>query len=190
MKKLLFGLFLGIFVFSFVSSALAQEAVIRTVPYNDCPWIADGVTQYRMDVFADNTGLNGDVTDAIQWRNKVPAGLDGYIDVVRAEIPSIENNGREDFFAGSSMFFEIVRPDWSGQARVVDLGQGKANRQGYVGSYWFIVRDIQRPVRTSFNLDATGFADPNGVLQPYRIENVPFVVLPNNFPFMSAKCRR
>ena len=192
MNKLLISVVLGVFVLAFASSVLAQEAIIRTNVDSNCPLIADGTTEYQLNVYADNTGLNGWTTDAIQWRVLVPSGLQSYINVTRVK-GTQDNRPENDFFAGKSMFWERITTRFEdGHGRLTDLGQGVSNGQGNVVNYWFTISpNMPRvPVRTSFNLDATGFADPNGVLQPYRIENVPFVVLPNNFPFMSAKCRR
>ena len=59
------------------------------------PWIADGSTEYTLDVILDTTGLSRDEFFLAEWDLKVPSGLT----IVRAELP-VEAS---DYFAGHVM---------------------------------------------------------------------------------------
>jgi len=189
MNRVLLGLFIGVFVLVLASSVSAQEAVIKTVVDNGgCPLIADNRTEYKLNVHVDNTELN-EATDGVQWRVLAPQGVD--FNVTR--VNGTENNRPEnDFFAGKSMFWELVRPEFNHlHARLADLGQGVLDGRGNVVTYTFTISSVSRPMRTNFGLDAVVLVPPEGQQsQQFRIENQPFVILPDNFPAMSAKCAR
>ncbi len=167
----LFGLILLVAIVSFSANASAAQIIVKTIPEKNV-WVADGVTEYRMDVWADNTELNGEWTEGAQWRILKPVGLENYITITDAEIPTQSI----DFFAGYNMFYQSVTPSWSLQGRLTSSG-GPANRTGYLGSYWFTVSP-GFVGQTSFNLDNVGFLGPGGTSQqPYIIQNVPFTVV-------------
>ena len=190
MKQML-GLFLGIAVIVVLMAGpvLAQEAVIKTVIDNgNCPLIADGRTEYRLDVWLDNTGL-GEATDGVRWRVKSPEGLE--FNVIRVNCTQ-ERRPENDFFADKIMFFEYVRPRfWQLHARLVDLGQGVYQGEGNLVNYWFTISPMnQSYVRTNFTLGLVEILSPGGNPQPFRVENQEFIVVRDGFPVMSAKCRR
>lgn len=75
----------------------AQATVyLRTVP-EKAVWIADGMTEYKLDVVGDTTEEQGVQFIAAQWGLKIPAGLNW----VRSELPDEINNPSQndaDFF--------------------------------------------------------------------------------------------
>jgi len=189
MNRVLLGLFIGVFVLVLASSVSAQEAVIKTVVDNGgCPLIADNRTEYKLNVHVDNTELN-EATDGVGWAVVAPQG----VDFIVTRVNGTENNRPEnDFFAGKDMFWELVRAEFNHlHARITELGQGVLDGQGNVVTYTFTISSVSRPMRTSFGLSGVNFIPPEGQQsQRFRIENQQFVILPDNFPAMSAKCAR
>ncbi len=175
--------FASIFIIAIASSAVeAGEFILRTVPENRI-WYADG-REYRMDVYVDGRELPNDPVVGVQWRVRVPVGLENKITITRAEIPSMERNGRKDFFAGKDMAFQMFGPNWNSHARLVWPGQGILNDDGYVGSYWYTINGLSTPIRTSFGLSSIEVIKDDGqsTLLPYRIETQSFAVMPANYP--------
>ena len=81
--------------FGFGNSRNAHAAFIRVQPKDSSPWVADGTTEYELDIYVDNHGLGGAKTDGIQYKLvNTPQFL-----FVSADLPS-----SGDFFAGIPMF--------------------------------------------------------------------------------------
>ncbi len=188
----LLGIFIVVVAFGLIASASivsAQEAVLKTIVDNrNCPLIADGRTEYRLDVGLDNTGLS-EATDGARWRVTTPEGL--IFNVTRVQ-GTEENRPERDFFIGRGMYYEYVMPRFNQlHARLVDLGQGVYHGEGNLVSYWFTIAPIQENyIAASFNLTVVEIFSPGGSPQPYRIENQNFVVVRKGFPVMSSKCAR
>ena len=161
--------------FSFIAIASAAEVVIKTVPVNSS-WRADGVTEYQMNVYADNTELNPEATAGANWQIVKPAGLESYIVVTRAEWPA----SSDDFFNGFGTAFQILGANWNAHGKAV-FGTGPANKNGILASYWFTVSP-GFVGQTSFDInpDNTAFGDQLGNPQFFSIENTPFTVLSND----------
>jgi len=128
------------FIFA-ISTVSAGFVTITTIP-EQTEWIADGVTEYRLDVYADNTALYPEETRRGEWQIWPEEGLT----FVRSELPSPAN----DFFGGFNMdfLFNFVdnSSDLSGRltenARRTEPfgnGPGPSNKTGILGSYYFTV---------------------------------------------------
>jgi hypothetical protein len=165
-----FGIFLlvGVFASAFVS---AGAVVLKTVP-QQVNWKADGTTEYRMDVYADNTGLDGVGTAGIDWKLTVPQGLAPYITLTHAEWPTSNN-----FFAGYSTAFSQLN-GWGPNTKVV-WESGPSNRQGIVASYWFTINSAAPLGARSFDFDMgdTFVSDSSGNNEEFVVQNVPFTVV-------------
>ncbi len=156
--------FLTILVFS-----LANAAVIKTVPEKKI-LIADGVTEYKVFVHVDNTGLDGEPTDAVQWKLLNTPGFE-FTDVSKPEY--------NDFFEGLQMFWEMILPAGHMSARIVtEIPGGPVNDQGDLAVYTFKVPQSATPGIYSFDLNNILLLDPSGVHQPVTEENIQFSVCP------------
>ena len=151
------------------------DIILKAVP-EQTNWIADGTTEYRVDVYADNTGLNGLPTTGASWRIVPPLGLENTIIITNAQWPT-----QNDFFEGFSVFFQIIGINWNLHGKVV-WGNGPSNRTGYLASYWFKVNPGFNG-QTSFDFQDVEFNDPQANLQPYHIEYVPFNVVTMPTPY-------
>lgn len=179
-KVYLFGiaLLLAFASLSFASAGGPNEAIIRTIPAQSV-WVADGVTEYRMDVYADTTHLPTELTSGIQWRLVKPQGLQNNIIITQAQFPV--QLGLVDFFAGYTPFGpQTVSSSWSTVQRRT-MNENVPAGQGYVASYWFKVMPGVGKTSTRFTLNSVIFSDstypiPNPL--PYHVENVPFAVVP------------
>lgn len=185
-------IFVSIFIIALASSSVeAGPAIVKTVvETNGCPLIADGTTEYEMNVYLDNTPLNGEPTQGMDWALSAPQGADMTITRVAGNSGNPPVN---DFFAGRNMFFELVTRFFNnGQTRIATGGQGASNRQGNVATYWFTINSVQRPMGANFDLWGVAVYKDDGqaTLQNFVEDHQRFYILPNNFPVMSAKCRR
>ena len=129
-----------------------------------------------MDVYADNTGLNGEETISAEWKILAPSE----ITFTRAELPS-----SDDFFEGFEMdgTFNYATSLTSNSRLTGNFGAtGPSNRDGVLGSYYFTVDADALPGTRAFDIDPVwiwlypiGF----GYEQPYVIQNTPItIVLP------------
>ena len=182
MKLICFSL-LMIFLIGSVSAGI----IIKSVP-EKTEWIADGVTEYRMDVIADTTGFDKLINN-VGWGVIVPAGLI----VKRAELPSQTNpsDNPDDFFYNWLMFGAYNRVDSTirlvnGRRELEDntrmvaaVFDGVPPRQGILGSYWFVVPENVTG-NLSFGLNNVAFASDDevsyNILNGVTIQNIPFVV--------------
>src|SRR3989344_5584247 len=110
------------------SSPSSPSVIVKTVPVQ-LAWKADGVTEYQMNVYADNTELNPESTAGANWQIVQPSGLGPYIVITRAEWPSVN----DDFFSGFSIFFQTLGANWNAHGKSV-TGTGPANKNGILAS--------------------------------------------------------
>ncbi len=160
-----------LFFLTILAFSLASAAVIKTIPEKQV-WIADGVTEYKVFVYLDNTGLGGEPTDGVAWKFKNHPILPF---VTGSE--SLPDHS-EDFFAGISMFMNNVAPPEQYSTRIVDVfGSGPVDHQGYLGVYKFKVPQNTTPGWYNFSLTNTALSDPYGSPQPHTRENIQFRVM-------------
>lgn len=103
LEKLMKGItaiIVGLGAINYSQKAKADQAVayIRTIPQHTT-WIADGITEYKVDVVGDTTHTQEEFT-AAQWGVMIPAPI-RLEDYVRAELPDEINNpsqNPDDFF--------------------------------------------------------------------------------------------
>jgi len=180
------------------------EAVvkIKSVPA-ETEWVADGETEYRLDVYGDTTAP--DVCDkqinSAEWDVKFPTGLFDYLTITRAELPDPVNNPSQnprDFFYGFYMDpgwnFVASHPlypgeifihhgDELGNCRGVDAREGPTNvSNGLLGSYWFVVSQDAPLGEHNFTLNNIRFNDVDYVTYPrfpddIIMENIPFTIV-------------
>lgn len=157
------------------TGAIARgQVVISTVPVEQV-WVADGVTEYQMDVWLDSTPLPDEYIGGAQWSLFVPA----WATFVRSDFPA-----SQDFFEGYDMFPGFNRIDDTVQdgelkdnVRITDVMQHGANygpqdRIGKLGSYWFTVNPGATPGETAFDLNEFYTAVANGVGDPLPFTEV------------------
>lgn len=181
MKMSLYAGIMVVFLVTSISFASAAALIKTDLERNIL--IADGVTEYRLNIWADNTGLEGATTDGIQWSVYIPAELQPFMTVTRAEWPD-----SQDFFEGSTMFWQRISIDMQGQARLVDIGQGKSNQQGYVATYYFTIAPGFEG-KTRFDMGGISFVDPDANEQEYTVENEEFTVV-KKFPRLGFLANR
>ncbi len=166
---MLVGFFLlaSVFASSFVA---AGDVILKTAPAQNV-WRADGVTEYRVDVYADNTGLNGESTRGIEWALVAPSALAPYLSMTRAEWPV-----SGDFFAGYSTFWSSLGLNWNLHGKLVS-GSGPSNRQGVVASYWFKVSTAAPVGWNSFSVNDVNAYSPSLDTQPLSVQHEDFKII-------------
>ncbi|MBU0466749.1 MAG: hypothetical protein KJ718_01110 [Nanoarchaeota archaeon] len=192
---LMFGI---IFLLVGVSNVSAN-IIIRTVPAQSV-WIADGITEYRMDVYADSTQHPepGNEIISAEWDVVVHS----YLTVTRAEIPTDES----DFFWGFEMMDGWNRVDSSvngeeltDNVRATDVmnhgfDYGPLGITGIIGSYWFTI-NTNAPIGqnyfdtndVAFGIDpGVGFTTDEGTV---TVINEPFTIVPQQARLMNAPNR-
>lgn len=120
-----------------ISTALPQETLV-----------ADGKTEYRMDVYADSTNVPDKTITGSQWHITVPS----YLSITRASLP----DSTHDYF-----YNIIMDSGWNRVDSIVSNGEladnvrlsndvvsGAENKVGLLGSYWFTV-DSDAPLGDS-----------------------------------------
>jgi hypothetical protein len=160
---------------SFVRSRLfcqmPQRAVMSTIP-EVTKWKADGVTEYRMDVYGDTRGLEVSDQDVlgVEWRVLMPEGLV----YVRADFPEEE----EDFFNGWEMDSHFNWVGLTSNSRLTAGLQGPSGVYGKLGSYWFVVVENATLGVRSFDARDVYFwnATANGMVRVPN-ENNPFSIV-------------
>ncbi|MFH1138286.1 MAG: right-handed parallel beta-helix repeat-containing protein [Pseudomonadota bacterium] len=131
-------------------------ARIGTIPETPA-WVADGVTEYRLDVFADTTHLPGQAFFLAEWDLVVPDVLT----LTRALLPDPAEAGWGDFFSSLEMDDQANRIDSTidqgesdDNVRLVrDVFSGAANKVGLLGSYFFTVNVGAPPGPVGFGLN-------------------------------------
>ncbi len=157
---------------------VSADALIKTVP-NETKWLADGTTQYKVKVLADNTGLGGNKTRGTDFRFENTPNFDF---VSGSNIKPTTN----DFFEGFTMlsFANFVsQPGVLSSRATEDPNAGPANKSGFVGEYNFTVPVGTAPGVYYFNLgDLTAFYDGGDNSQPLTITHENFTVLSATLP--------
>jgi len=128
--------------------------------------VADGQTEYRMDVYADTTepDIANTQIESAEWDVIVPEG----IDITGAELPDTNNPSQNpnDFFYNFFMFAPYNAVDSTMDSkrklrfnvRIVDKREGPTNRIGILGSYYFTVNEGETGTK-KFELNEVGFSD-------------------------------
>ena len=160
-------------------SPLKANMIIESVPQSG-NWIADGTTEYRMDVYADSTGIPTETIVSAEWDVVVPS----YLTVTRAELPSTNNPSTNvnDFFYNINMNSGFNRVDSTvGSGELTDnvrisnnFVSGAVNKDGLLGSYWFTVNPVYSGP-SSFDLNSVYFFNPNFDEYSNDLENVDVV---------------
>jgi len=163
-----------LFTLALFATDLHASAVVGTY-FEEDYLIADGSTVYRLWVYADNTGLGGDITDDVHYR---PI-LEPFITPVPGSFGRAPAD--RDFFEGKPLFFQAIAPLGSPSGAVVFVNEGSANKFGDMQFY-----DVTINPGTAIGLhevgistDWTFLADPAFQLQPYAVQNQPFKVIPS-----------
>lgn len=97
-------------------------------------WIADGVTQYRVTLAADNRPMNGEVTRAVQAQ-VTPLAVNGY----QFRLVAVVIRPPNDFFAGFNMDEFAIWDANGGLFGRITFGGGPANTVGNFIYLWFTV---------------------------------------------------
>jgi len=145
--------------------SLPPGPLMATVP-EEPVWVADGVTEYRVYIYVDNSGLDGVPTGGVQW-NLLNSPASDYV------AGSVSPPDVNDFFEGFEPFFTLLNPPGQISLRAV-FGSGPADYQGYVVVYKFTVPIGTQQGNYNFGLSDTKLS--NGAPQPHSIENIPFTV--------------
>jgi hypothetical protein len=137
--------------------------------------VADGATVYTAWVFADNTGLNGDLTWGTQhhfflppYATLIPGGLG---------VAFGKPEPARDFFEGNPMIFEFLSPPGAVSGRLVNQADQVSNKVGDLQFYRFTV-NTNAPVGTgNFDLGpSTALTDPASIPQDFTKHNIPFTI--------------
>jgi len=189
-KKKSLLLFLSLIVaFVLILTFVSANVIIKSVPVQS-RWVADGTTEYRMDVYLDTTSEPLEIITGAEWEIAVPS----FLTVTRAELPA-----QNDFFEGFSM-----APGWNrvdstvsggeltDNVRLVDLtingfNYGPSNREGILGSYWFTVNTNAPLGVTNFGLNGLYVYDGNADPLATTIEDIPFNIISPPFYADSSK---
>ena len=149
-----------------------SDIVVRTCPPAQT-WVADGHTEYRLDVIADSIQHPTYEIVSSEWDVVLPSP---YFTCTRAEVPDNVNNPSQDpndFFYSFMMqdppggFFNQVSPDfshgggesWNNRLTADGGATGPANRIGTLGHYWFTVSPDTPAGQYSFNLNGVTVVD-------------------------------
>lgn len=153
-----------------LAERVSNSAEIRTVP--EIPvWVADGQTRYKVNVWVDNTELNDDPTDGVQWRlsnNPALSFISG-----SNQAPPLPS----DFFGGRPMMDDWISPPGSLSSRLIEqVGGGPVSTNGFVGEYEFIV---SQSGTYHIDLADTGFVSgTTGNPQSHTVSYEPITVVP------------
>lgn len=179
MKRMSTKVVMGIFVALaslFLTAAFASAQVtLRTVPSQPV-MKADGITIYKVDVYADAMSHDYGVK-ALQWKFSVPNG----VNLVSADYPS-----SNDFFAGTTEWYHVldtfvsngILANYNGRAILGNV----LHRSGKVATYTFTISPNAASGMTQFGLghydgDYSGFVDTTDMeIQPANLESVPFTI--------------
>lgn len=159
-----------------------SAALIKTTPEKSV-WIADGTTEYKINVYLDNTGLNGTPTDGLDWKLYNTPSFN-YVN------GSASRPSTNDFFHELQMFWEIFGAPGQLSSRIVtDYGAGPVNSNGFVAQYKFKVPEETAQGIYHFELDNyyTRLWNPEGNPQtPLTITYDTFQVVPPS-PYTAHK---
>jgi hypothetical protein len=160
-----------------LTAGVVNAAMIKTMPATT-NWIADGVTEYKLYIYVDNTGLNDEPTDGVQWKLVDTQGMQ-YV------AGSSGAPGIEDFFVGVPAMYEIFNDPLETSGRMTDeIGAGPVDYQGYVGMYKFKVPTGTTPGTYQFELNPvhTTLWSPYGERQTASLESFSFQIVQPSSP--------
>ncbi len=146
--------------------ASAGNIIVRTVP--ESYWTPNHT--YRVDVFADNTGLYGQSTAGANWQLVAPSQLAQYMTITQAQWPS-----SNDFFQGSHVAWSVIASNWNKHGKIVDSNL-PSDRSGILATYYVTLASGANPGTYSFSLNPgnTKFINGDSQTQSYVVQNVPF----------------
>jgi hypothetical protein len=118
---------------SMLSSVLLYAAEMQTRP--EVPiWVSDGVTEYRLFIWVDNSGLGGEATRLAEWKLFPSPLFSGY--VAGSSAPRVINGFFADFPTNDE---DLYAPTRLSGRWIWATGPGPINSQGNVGEYRFTV---------------------------------------------------
>lgn len=139
--------------------------------------VADGTTEYQMNVFADSTQADNKIRSA-EWDVVVSP----YFNITRAELPVVD----EDFFKDFTMdpLYNRVDSSVSGgeltdNTRSVDNNDGPLKKIGKLGSYWFTIDENTPEGVYNFPMNGVYFDDTN--FNTYDVMQGNLDIQANNF---------
>ncbi len=137
--------------------------------------VADGNTVYTAWVFADNTGLNGDLT----WGTQHDFFLPPYATLIPGGLGTAfgkPDPGR-DFFSGNPMVFEFFSPPGTVTGRLVNQADQVSNHAGDLQFFRFTINTNAPIGQGNFDLGpSTALTDTASIPQPFTKQNVPFTI--------------
>jgi hypothetical protein len=165
---------LAICVVVATASQAIADAVIGTYAQNGI-MVADGTTVYTAWIYADNTGLNGELTWGAQYQfflppyaTPVPGGLGvayGKPDTAR------------DFFEGKPMVFEVISGPTVISGRLVNQADQVSNKVGDLQFYRFTINPGAPVGVGNFDLGpSTVLTGSLGSPQPFTKQNNQFSI--------------
>ncbi len=137
--------------------------------------VADGTTVYTAWVFADNTGLNGELTWGAQhdfflppYATLIPGGLG---------VAFGKPDPTRDFFEGKPMIFETFSSTGAATGRLVNQADQVSNRFGDLQFFRFTVNTNAPTGAGNFDLGtSTSLTDTAGSPQPLTKQNIQFTI--------------
>ncbi len=138
--------------------------------------VADGTTVYTAWVYADNTGLNGDLT----WGTQHDFFLPPYATLIPGGLGTAfgKPDPARDFFSGNTMIFETFSPPGIAvSGRLVNQADQVANNVGDLQFYRFTI-NTNAPIGVgNFDLGpSTALTDITATPQPFTKQNIPFTI--------------
>jgi len=168
------ALIIAISLVTATSQHAHANAIMGTYAQNNL-MVADDSTVYTAWVFADNTGLNGDLT----WGTQHDFFLPPYASLIPGELGvayGIPEPSR-DFFSGDPMIFETISAPGAVTGRLVNQADQVANDSGDLQFYKFTI-NTNAPIGTgNFDLGPnSALNDPTSTPQPFTKQNIPFTI--------------
>ncbi len=157
-----------------VATQANADAIIGTYAQPNV-LVADGTTVYTAWVFADNTGLNGELT----WGAQHDFFLPPYATLIPGGFGTAfgKPDPARDFFEGSPMIFETFSPPNTVTGRLVNQADQVSNKAGDLQFYRFTINTDAPLGQGNFDLGPnTALSDPASAPQPFTKQNIPFTV--------------
>jgi len=159
---------------SAIPAAAQPGAIIGTYAQPNV-LVADGATVYTAWVFADNTGLNGDLT----WGAQHDFFLPSYATLIPGGLGTAfgKPDPARDFFSGDPMIFEIFSPPGIATGRLVNQADQVSNQVGDLQFFRFTINANAPLGQGNFDLGPnTALTDPASTPQRFTKQNIPFTV--------------
>jgi hypothetical protein len=137
--------------------------------------VADGNTVYTAWVYADNSGLNGQLT----WGAQYDFFLPPYATLIPGGLGTAfgKPDPARDFFDGNPMIFETLSPPGIPSGRLVNQSDQVSNNAGDLQFYRFTINTNAPIGLGNFDLGPnSALTDPASVPQPFTKQNIPFTI--------------